>query len=306
MKKAGFFLLVTASVATLTFFCLIGLDRLNRANVQRPEMKDDQSPAMIKAPAAADHHAEAQMREAGMRYFGLDCAADAGAAFKLIEQAAKDGYAPAQCVLGAFYGVGEIVDRDEASCLRWLNESAKNGYAPAQLELAMIYFYGFFAEPDYASALPWLKRLSADERAKEYGPAMFLLSRCYARGLGCPPDDEASMACLKKSAAANFSWADYVLFLRYTLDVPEQKDRKQALAHLVQAATGGVPEARIILGLRLTMEGDRRGLEWLERARAQGLTVDALLDGIKAGRWILTFHQQENAIHRHLSGASKK
>lgn len=68
-------------------------------------------------------------------YFGI-LQSDKPSAFKLFQEAAQAGVAPAQCTLGVLYQSGDCVDKQDAhAALKWLKRAASQGHLTAQERL---------------------------------------------------------------------------------------------------------------------------------------------------------------------------
>ena len=85
----------------------------------------------------------------------------------------KDGLMEAQYALGVMErdGIGGKVDLDDAA--DWFDDAAQQGYAPAQLALAELYLKGGGVDRDYERAYMWAsiaaEQLSGDEKRKADG-----------------------------------------------------------------------------------------------------------------------------------------
>ncbi len=63
-------------------------------------------------------------------------------AFPLLKQAAEQGHAGSQCLLGLMYLKGRGVAKDYTEALKWLSKAAKQGDPDAQYQLARMYECG--------------------------------------------------------------------------------------------------------------------------------------------------------------------
>ena len=68
---------------------------------------------------------------------------DINKAIKWRQEAAQQGYAPAQHRLGIIYQKGKEVDQNLGEAFRWYSRAVKQGYVPTQLFLALMYLNGY-------------------------------------------------------------------------------------------------------------------------------------------------------------------
>ena len=90
-------------------------------------------------------------------------------------QAAKQGVAEAQCILGVCYIEGIGVTQDAKEAVRWISKSAKQGYAPAQCAMGYFYEAGLGVRKNRTEAIKWYRKAAAQgnkgaiERLRELG-----------------------------------------------------------------------------------------------------------------------------------------
>ena len=77
------------------------------------------------------------------------------------KQAAAQGNAMAQSLLGYMYNNGQGVIQDYAEAVRWYKLAAVQGHAIAQFNLAVKYDNGLEVAQDYAEAVRWYKLAAA-------------------------------------------------------------------------------------------------------------------------------------------------
>ena len=70
---------------------------------------------------------------------GLGVPQDYVQALRWLRRAARQGFAPAQAMLGAFYAAGRGVLKDEVEAKRWFRRAAEQGNAYAQYRLGYLY-----------------------------------------------------------------------------------------------------------------------------------------------------------------------
>jgi TPR repeat protein len=99
-------------------------------------------------------------------------------------KAADQGNADAQHYLGAAYVTGQGVPEDDAQAVVWWRKAAEGGNAEAQDNLALLYMYGNGVPQDYAQAAAWYRK------AAEQGNAdgQMNVAAMYGSGKGVPND----------------------------------------------------------------------------------------------------------------------
>ena len=105
-------------------------------------------------------------------------------AFEWYEQAADQGFAPAQYRLGNMYEKGLGTQRDYAMAKTWYQLAAEQGNASAMHNLAVLFASGTAGEPDYESAARWFME-AADLGVRDSQYNLGILS---AQGQGVPQD----------------------------------------------------------------------------------------------------------------------
>jgi TPR repeat protein len=170
-----------------------------------------------------------------------------------------------------------------------LTPLAMRGDREAQFILGYLYFTDCDDYPAQ-SAYDWLRK-AADQGHAE---ACYYLSRFPSSSEFEPPRSESDSVQLLITAGELGSLrAQYDLGACYaTGDWPGEKDQAQAVAWYKKAAERGHPEAQYNLGLMLLAgEGTpinlSAGIEWLERAAAQGFEegMRLLVDIYREGRF---------------------
>jgi TPR repeat protein len=100
-------------------------------------------------------------------------------------QAADQGDARGQAILGAMYRDGEGVKRDYQQAVFWLQKAANQGFATAQDELGLIYVNGTGVPRDLGKAIEWSQKAAA----QGYANAQIHLQYFQQAARG-PSDDE--------------------------------------------------------------------------------------------------------------------
>ncbi len=93
-----------------------------------------------------------QTYQLGLAYYeGDSVPEDNDKAFKLFQQAADQGYAPAERYLGLMYYHGNIEQNYQKAFL-WIQKAANQGYTDAQTDLGIMYEDGAGVNQDYEKA----------------------------------------------------------------------------------------------------------------------------------------------------------
>jgi TPR repeat protein len=116
----------------------------------------------------------------------------------LLKEAAEQGDAYAQGLLGTMYENGRGVPQDYQEAAKWYRKAAEQGNAGAQSMLGWMYEGGKGVPRDYREAAMWFRKAAEQGLA----PAQFSLGTMYYLGDGVPQDYvQAHMWC--NLAAAN-------------------------------------------------------------------------------------------------------
>lgn len=146
--------------------------------------------------AAEQGKARAQYLLGYMLENGKGTAADRAGALEWYRKAADQGYATAEYVVGAFYFKGIEVEQDAAEAVRWFKKAAEHGQPDAPLNLFAIYAYGNGVKQDYAEAVKWV-RMAADKGVPE---AQTALGKMYLGGMGVSGNNEEGLKWFRKAA----------------------------------------------------------------------------------------------------------
>ena len=85
--------------------------------------------------------------------------------FKAVINAAEQGNAEAQCILGACYAGGNGVVQDYVKAFEYWTKAANQEYADAQHLLGCCYKDGLGVAQDYAKAFNWWKKAAEQDYA---------------------------------------------------------------------------------------------------------------------------------------------
>jgi S1-C subfamily serine protease len=101
------------------------------------------------------------------------------------------------------YLIGQGVTKDEVEAAKWYHEAAEQGVAGAQNMLGLMYANGKGVTKNYVEALKWYHKAAE----QGYAGAHFGLSNMYRTGNGVPKDFVASYKWLLLAAAQGDEWA---------------------------------------------------------------------------------------------------
>jgi TPR repeat protein len=187
-----------------------------------------------------------------------------------LRQAAEQGDAKAQLLLGVCYEYGEGVAKDMAQAAEWYRKAAEQGDADAQRNLGVCYEDGLGVPKDMAQAVAWYRK-AADQGL---AGAQCLLGLRYDTGEGVAQDKAQAVAWYRKAAEQGLAGAQYLLGFSYATGDGVPEDKAQAVAWWRKAAEQGHAEAQCTLGLcYYNGEGvprDRaQALEWYSKGARQ-------------------------------------
>lgn len=143
-----------------------------------------------------------------------------------LRQAAEQGDAKAQAVLGAAYAEGRGVRKDDVEAVRWYRLAAEQGNASAQYTLGFAYANGEGLPKDESEAVRWYQKAAEQGDAS----AQNSLGGMYANGRGVLKDDAEAVRCFRKAAEQGLYVAQYALGLMYARGRRVLKD--DVLAHM--------------------------------------------------------------------------
>lgn len=114
-----------------------------------------------------------------------------------VRQAAEQGDAKAQAILGAMYEYGEGVTKDAKQAVAWYRQAAKQGQAGAQSNLGVMYAKGKGVAQDAKQAVAWMRKAAEQGEST----AQSNLGLMYAKGKGVPQDYQQAYVWYSVAAA---------------------------------------------------------------------------------------------------------
>ncbi len=162
-----------------------------------------------------------------------------------VRQAAEQGDAKAQAILGAMYEYGEGVTKDAKQAVAWYRQAAKQGQTAAQFKLGAMYHTGQGVAQNYMQAVVWYRQ------AAEQGDAVAqaILGAMYEHGEGVTQNAKQAVAWYHKAAEQGQAGAQSNLGVMYANGKGVAQDAKQAVAWMRKAAEQGESTAQSYLGL---------------------------------------------------------
>jgi TPR repeat protein len=121
----------------------------------------------------------------GLMFFGLNGGVSQDTGFQLFMQAAENGDAFAQRIVGDSYSYGSGVKQDYTQALVWYQKAADQGSPEAQYDVGTAYSDGLGTEKNDTEAVEWLQKAADQGLAK----AQNNLGGAYYLGSGVPKDD---------------------------------------------------------------------------------------------------------------------
>ena len=186
-------------------------------------------------------------------------------------EAAEQGNARAQAVLGWFYMRGKGVDKDYTQAIEWLRRSANQGNPTGQRLLGLMYDNGHGVEQSYSEALEWYIKAADQADAASQNNIGILCEH----GRGVQQDVPTAVGWFRKAAEQGYATAQANMGIMYDFGRGVEQDYAEAFRWYLPAAKYGDRRAQNNLG-RLFQYG--RGVEkdhveavrWYRKAAEQG------------------------------------
>jgi TPR repeat protein len=163
------------------------------------------------------------------------------AAVEWNRKAADQGFAAAQCTLGAMYGKGWGVAKSNSLAVEWYRKAAIRGFALTSCALGVRYYKGGLGvEKSYSLAVEWHRK------AAEHGLAQSQnwLGVMYDRGHGVGQSHTFAEYWYRKAAVQGHSIAQYNLGRSYEIGLGVAKSNSLAVEWYRKAAIQGDDDAK--------------------------------------------------------------
>ena len=186
-----------------------------------------------------------------LMWYGDGVATNREAALALFRKAAEQGHTHAQFNVGlvlAFSGpTGHGSDKEVATAFKWVSNAASEGLADAQWLLGLMYRDGIGTDgnkKDYDLAL----KAFTDSAEQGSARGHFYVGLMNEYGLGTPQDFKAAAKSYRRSASKQDPRAIYYLALMHAYGRGMDQDFQQAMILFKEAAEMGQVGAQLMLG----------------------------------------------------------
>jgi TPR repeat protein len=166
------------------------------------------------------------------------------AALDLLKPLASSGHALAQTIVGGIFRELTTLPDNYGEAIRWFEMAAEQGFPLAELNLGIMHLDGLGCPPDARAAASWF------QRAGEHGQALaqFEMAKLILRGALGPVNVSAALHWMNQAVNQGYTPAVNELARMYETGDGVAKNPQQALQLRRDAAAGGDPEARKVLG----------------------------------------------------------
>jgi hypothetical protein len=178
---------------------------------------------------------------------GIGVGQDVQKALELYKSLAIKGHTDAEFRLGEILLSGNMVNADIKEGLKWLNSAAEKNHPDAQMTLAS-YFHAKNNEEGYKRAFSWFTRCAKVENAKQNPAAKYYLAMCYLEGKGAQKNQKQALRWMEEAAKGKDSSAEYLLGSWYGVGFIVKKDYLKAEFFLKSSSEKGNLHAHLALG----------------------------------------------------------
>ncbi len=216
--------------------------------------------------AAAQGHAGAQCLLGFMLATGVGIPCNDQEAFKWFQKAARQGDAAGQVHLGMMYfkGKGKGVERNYDEAFKWFQKAAGQGDAAGQICLGAMYFKGKGVEKNYVEAIQWYQKAAGQGNAA----GQTCLGAMYFKGKGVEKNYVEAIQWYQKAAGQGNVAGQAYLGRMYFRGQGVEKNYVEAFQWYQKAAEQGHAFAQSMLA-KLYSNGygveknDKLALYWL-------------------------------------------
>ena len=182
--------------------------------------------------AAEDGNAEAQLLLGNCYHEGDGVIQDSQMAFTLFKQASEQGLAAADLALSLCYATGDGVPEDENLAFHHMKKAADRGIPEAQLGVAECYQNGAGTKQDLTKAFKYFKKAAEQGDAR----AQTRLGMCYQMGEGVAQNEKLAHKWFLTAAKNDDSLAQYLLGMSCLDDTIGRIDEKGAFEWWTKAS----------------------------------------------------------------------
>lgn len=190
---------------------------------------------------------------------------------KRYKEAAEQGDAKSQCILGNMYSEGEGVELDYGEAAKWYKKSAEQGNVQAQCNLGFMYCFGLGVSEDHSESVKWYKK------ATEQGDinALRILGKMYERGQVVEQDYAEAAKWYQKLAEIGDIQAQFNLASMYYKGNGVEQDYAEAAKWYTKSAEQGFVQAQSALanmyyGGKGVVQDYAESVKWYKKAAEQG------------------------------------
>jgi TPR repeat protein len=196
---------------------------------------------------------------------------DYAAALSSFRQAADNGDAKAQYILGTMYGNGVGVTQDYRQAMIWLRRAADRGDASGQHDVGIMYRDGLGVPQNYREAVNWIRKAADQGNAG----AQYDIGLLYERGQGVPQDYRQAMTWYAKAADQGDVDAQFSVGLMYVNGHGVPQDYRQAMIWFRKAADQGHSQSQYNVGWLYehgegVQQNTDEAIAWFSKAATQG------------------------------------
>ena len=223
--------------------------------------------------AAEQGHAEAQQKCIELQLTRAPLQEDTNQVEQYL-QAAKQGQAFYQLMLGLMYAQGRGVAQDNAEAVTWFRRAAERGLVLAQSFLGLMYGSGLGVEQDDTEAVTWFRRAAK----QGWAFAQNSLGLIYCSDLGVEQDDAEAVTWFRRAAKQGSAFAQNNLGVMYLDGRGVEQSVKEARKLFHQACEQGNVGAKFNLGIIAWYDSTQsfiEGMKQMRQAKKEGYPLGA-------------------------------
>lgn len=209
------------------------------------ENNEDENVFKCCLEAAEEGNAEAQCMVGDCYFKGIGTKEDENKAFKWYLKAAEQGYVEAQYSVGRCYNFGFGTEDDDYKAFNWYLKAAEQGHNSAQYYVGLMYFCGYGVEEDNDEALKWF--LKSAEQDDDGANAIYMVGKCYLNS-GIEEDENKAFKYFLKAAEQDNIDALCSIGLCYERGIGVEQDYDEAFEWYMKAAEKGNAIAQTDVG----------------------------------------------------------
>lgn len=182
-----------------------------------------------------------------------------------LKQAAENGDAKSQFLLGRHFFAGHPVPQDFQQAMHWYQKAAEQNHPEALLNLGKMHEQGQSGAVDLSKAIDCYRR-AADIDEPE---AQYMLGLHYQLGQGVDRDEKQAFEWCRRAAGNNYGGAQFMLGSMYAAGQGVDADDAEALKWYRAAAENGYAAAQYALGNIEESKSPAMAIDWYRKAAEQ-------------------------------------